>query len=408
MSNQKTPRITIIDSLRGLALAGILICHMVENYIGSIMSTEFIEAVNTTMIDRIIDGSITFFLRGKFIALFSFLFGLSFFIQMDNGAKKEGNYAGRFLWRLVILLIIGYVHSLFYRGDILTIYAMLGIFLIPLYKVENKWILGFATLLFLGLGRYIIFAITNGNSIWGGTFDVDPNAIWVQEYYTIIKNGSLFNIFEANSIAGHLDKLDYQFGVFGRGYYTFAFFMIGLYAGRTHFFKNFKEKKKLTKKVLIWSSVILVISFGVLVVIFASLGEAITFDNWIAIFGLTAYDIVNMAMTFIWISLFIMLYQKTKGERILEKLAPYGRMALTNYVFQSVIGTFLLYGWGLGLIGKLPNLHTFIMSIILIGIQIWWSKKWLQHFHYGPLEWIWRCLTFFKVFPMRKKNEIQS
>ncbi|MBM1107072.1 DUF418 domain-containing protein [Aurantibacter crassamenti] len=402
MSTLKTPRITIIDSLRGLALAGILICHMVENYFGSIQPTEFTTAVNSSAIDSIIDGAVSFFLRGKFIALFSFLFGLSFFIQMDNGAKKGGNYGIRFLWRLVILLGIGYVHSLFYRGDILTIYAFLGIFLIPFYKIQNKWILGLAALLFLGLGRYVIFAITGGDRIFGGPFIIDPGAAWVLEYYEVIKNGSLLDVFEANSISGHINKIEYQFGFFGRGYYTFAFFLIGLYTGRSEFFKNFNERKKLTKKVLIWASVILLISFGLVAFIFSMLGENVQFNTWLSMLGLTAFEISNMAMTFIWIALFVMLYRKIKGEKILENLAPYGRMALTNYVLQSIIGTFLLYGWGLGYLGKLTNLYTFLIALVLIGIQVWGSKIWLRYFYYGPLEWLWRCLTFFKVFPMKK------
>jgi uncharacterized protein len=144
MANSPSSRIEIIDALRGLALAGIFICHMTENYIGSMSPQSFNESVHVGIIDDIIDGLIVFFLRGKFIALFSFLFGLSFFIQMDNGVKKGVQFGGRFLWRLIILLAVGYIHSLFYRGDILTIYAVLGMFLIPFYSINNKWILGIA------------------------------------------------------------------------------------------------------------------------------------------------------------------------------------------------------------------------------------------------------------------------
>ena len=245
MSVTKSPRIEIIDALRGIALAGILICHMVENYIGSVPPASFNESVHVSVIDYIVDGFIFIFLRGKFIALFSFLFGLSFFIQMDNGAKKGVRYGGRFLWRLAVLLVIGYAHSLFYRGDILTVYVILGFFLVPFYRVANKWVLGLATLLFLGLGRYIIFLITGGDSIWGGTIDFDPNATWVTQYYEVLKNGSLLDVFSENTINGHRDKMDFQFGHFGRGYFTFAFFLVGLYVGRSGFFKRYQRKKGL-------------------------------------------------------------------------------------------------------------------------------------------------------------------
>ena len=137
-------------------------------------------------------------------------------------------------------------------------------------------------------------------------------------------------------------------------------------------------------------------------VIFASLGEQVVFDNWATMAGLTAFDIGNAAMTFLWIVVVVLLYGKVNSKNWLSKLAPYGRMALTNYVLQSIIGTGLLYGWGLGLIGELRVLYTFGLSLLLIVIQVWLSKIWLQHFTYGPLEWVWRSLTFFKVFPLKK------
>jgi len=299
--------------------------------------------------------------------------------------------------RYLILLAIGYAHSLFYRGDILTIYALLGILLIPFYKVGNKWVLGLATLLFLGLGRYIVFFFTGGNNIWGDTVEMSNTAPWLIEYYDILKNGSLSDVFSSNSIDGHKGKMDFQFGFFGRGYFTFAFFLIGLYMGRIEFFKNFRDQKKFTKKALIWSIIIFVVSFGIMAGAFASLGENAGMNNWTAMIGLSAMDLGNMAMTFIWIIVFVLLYRKTKPEKWLSKFAPYGRMALSNYVLQSIIGTFLLYGWGLGLIGELRQLYTFGIAIVLIIFQMWLSKLWLKHFNYGPLEWLWRRLTYIKL-----------
>lgn len=402
MTAKKPTRMTIIDALREIALAGIVICHMVENFIGAPAPESFNEAVRPGTIDAIVDGLIFFFLRGKFIALFSFLFGLSFFIQMDNGAKKGTYFGGRFLWRLALLLLIGYAHSLFYRGDILTIYAILGVFLIPFYRSKNKLALGFAALLFLGLGRYIIFFLTHGDSIWGGELSMDSNAPGVIEYYNILKNGSLFDVFNINAVDGHKDKMDFQFNFFGRGYYTFAFFLVGLYVGRSGFFKNFREEKKLTRRILIWSGIVFVLGLIITATSFASLGENATLENWTAMTGLTGMDLANTAMTFIWIAVFVILYRKVKWEKWLSNFAPYGRMALTNYVLQSLIGTAMLYGWGLGLIGELRHLYTFALAFILIAFQVWYSKLWLRHFAYGPLEWAWRSLTFFKIYPMRK------
>lgn len=402
MAATKSHRIEIIDALRGFALAGILICHMVEQYIGAGAPMSYYEAVSSGIADQVVDGFIGIFLRGKFIALFSFLFGLSFFIQMDNGSQKGMAYGGRFLWRLILLLIIGYAHSLFYRGDILTIYAMLGIFLIPFYKMNNKWVLGFAALLFLGLGRYIIFFFTQGEHLFLDVDPMDMEAPRVLEYYNTIKNGSLWEVFTTNGWEGHLDKMNFQYGIFGRGYFTFAFFLIGLYVGRSGFFKRFKEERKLTKKVLIGSLILFVVSMGITAGAFMSMGSEAKINNWISMIGLSGMDMVNLAMTIIYITLFAILYRKLKIEKWLAKLAPYGRMALTNYVLQSIFGTALLYGWGMGYLGELQNIYAFLIAFALIVMQVWVSKIWLQYFKYGPLEWLWRSLTFFKTFPMKK------
>jgi len=403
MSLTKAPRIEIIDALRGFALAGILICHMVEQYLGAAPPPSHSEDVSVLLSDQIIDGFIGIFMRGKFLALFSFLFGLSFFIQMDNGAKKGKAFGGRFLWRLLLLLAIGYIHSLFYRGDILTIYAMLGILLIPFYKANNKWVLGVAALLFLGLGRYSIFYLTKGEHLFLDVNPMDMESTHVADYYNILKNGSIGDVFVTNSWQGHLDKMNFQYGIFGRGYFTFAFFLVGLYVGRSGFFTRFRESKKITKKVLIYSLILFVVSLGITAGAFMSMAQEPQMNSWTAMIGLSGYDLNNVAMTFIYLALFVMLYRKMKGEKWLVKLAPYGRMALTNYVMQSILGTLLFYGWGFGFLGFI-NTFTFLIAIVLIILQVWVSNIWLQHYKYGPLEWVWRSLTFFKNFPIKKER----
>ncbi len=402
MGNTKK-RMDIVDALRGFSLAGIVMVHVVENYIGAPFPEGAMEATHLGIADNIVDGFIFLFLRGKFFALFSFLFGLSFFIQMANVNDKESSFAGRFLWRLIILLGIGYLHSLFYRGDILTIYAFLGIFLIPFYKINNKWVLGIAALLFIGLGRYLVFGFYNNDNLFTpGTFDL--NSPLIVDYFNTINNGTLWQVFETNAIDGHLMKMDFQLGIFSRGYLTFGFFLLGLYVGRLQLFRNFMDQKKLVKNVL-WGSVVLfVVSIGLIIAIFSQLGPEVKFDNWVAMFGLTALDLNNIGMTFIIMASFVILYRKQKTGKWLATFAPYGRMALTNYVFQSIVGTFIFFGWGLGYLGELRNIYTFLFSIVIILVQMGLSKWWLGKFYYGPLEWVWRSLTHFRLFPLRRNR----
>ncbi len=398
-------RIQIVDALRGFSLAGIVLVHMIENYIGGPPPQEAMAATNRGIIDGIVQGFTGLFIQGKFFALFSFLFGLSFFIQMDKASKKKVSFEGRFLWRLLLLLGIGCIHHLFYRGDILTIYAVLGILLIPFYRMGTKPIVILTILLFLGVGRYIIFALFADQSLFLGTA-MDLESPEIAAYFEILKHGSLSDVFISNTTQGHLMKLDFQLGVFGRGYLTFGFFLLGLLAGRFDFFKNYVTNKKTIRKGLIWSIVLFLVSGGLMAALFmiaSDFGKAqVAFDNWLTIFAMTAYDLSNIFMTFILIGAFTLLFIKIKGERVFMKFAPYGRMALTNYVGQSIIGTFILYGWGLGYIGELRNLYTFGIGILIILLQMIISKWWLQKFAYGPLEWLWRSLTYFKFFPFKK------
>jgi uncharacterized protein len=120
--------------------------------------------------------------------------------------------------------------------------------------------------------------------------------------------------------------------------------------------------------------------------------------------GLSFYDISNLFFTLLIMILFLYAFMRAKGHLFLMRFAPYGRMALTNYILQSIIGTALLYGWGLGFIGEIPHSIMVLIALAFIVLQISWSKWWLAHFTYGPLEWFWRSLTYFKRFPFRKKE----
>jgi len=402
-TNQPSKRIAVVDALRGFALAGIVIVHMVENYTASPMPEGAMVAAHQGIPDYLIDGFIFLFLRGKFFALFSFLFGLSFFIQMDKARENGLNFGGRFLWRLLILLVIGYMHSLFYRGDILTIYALLGILLIPFYKLNNTWVIGISTLLFLGLGRCLVFIFFKGENLFLNG-ELTPDNPIIQNYYNTLMNGSLFDVFKSNAWDGHLMKMDFQLGVFSRGYLTFGFFLLGLFVGRIQFFKNFRTRATEIKYVLYGSLVLFLVSIIIGFYFFAQLGPNVTFDNWYAMNGLTALDLNNLAMTMIILSLFLMAYKGGRLKRWLERFIPYGRMALTNYVVQSVIGTFIFYGWGLGYLGQIRNVYIFFFAVIFIALQMMFSAWWMRKFYYGPFEWLWRSLTYFRIFPMRRSK----
>lgn len=391
----------IIDSLRGFALAGIVIVHMVENYLGAPASEAAMAATHQGIADNVVDGFIMLFLRGKFFALFSFLFGLSFYIQMRNADNRGSAMKGRFFWRLVLLFCIGYIHHLFYRGDILTVYALMGMFLIPFHRIRNSAVLVVAGILFMGLARYIVFAFTQGAPLFFG-LSLTPENPMIAAYFDLLKEGSIWQVFASNAVEGQWMKMEFQFGIFSRAYLTFGFFLLGMVVGRQKFLQEFMGHKKLVRNATLASVGLFIISLLFAILLFANLGPDVKFDNWISMFALTAFDLNNLAMTLIILGLFILFYRRVKPRNILDSFAPYGRMALTNYVCQSVLGSFFFYGWGLGYLGELRNIYTFSLAILIVFVQMVLSKWWLNHYYYGPLEWAWRSLTYLKTYPMKQ------
>ena len=401
--NQQTakPRIQIIDALRGFSLAGIVLVHMVENYVGGPTTEAFNEATHVGVLDYIVEGFNQIVLRGKFFALFSFLFGLSFFIQMDSGHSKGQNYQWRFLWRIILLMAIGLVHHYFYRGDILTIYALVGIFLIPFYKVQTKVILALIGLLFLGVCRFIVFAITGDGMVFLDEVFM-PDSPATTAYYELLQSGSFTEVGWSNSTEGQLMKMEFQFGIFSRGYLTFGFFLLGLLVGRYGILHRYKEFTKHLSSLFWGSTIVFVVGAGIAMGGFSQMGPEFSFTSWWTMIGFTGIDIINIGLTGLILGLFVLLYNKKSWEKRLIHFAPYGRMALTNYVMQSVLGTFFFYGWGLGTIGTIPHRYTFLIGLGVILLQMAISTWWLKIFRYGPLEWAWRSATHFRWFPLKR------
>jgi uncharacterized protein len=366
---------------------------MVEQYYGAPPPPGLLDDIYASGLDKAAGAFMEILVRGKFFALFSFLFGVSFFIQMDNGAQKGVNFKARFLWRLALLFAIGYAHALFYRGDILTIYAVVGVALVLFFRVRNAVCLAIAAAIFLGLPRFLLFAISSGGVLFAGG-DPDPALQANLAYAAAVTEGSLADVFRANAWHGLVSKAEFQMNVFGRGYLTFAYFLIGLCAGRLGLFRDLERHVGLLKRMLWIALAAGLLLFVVAGFLFSSLPENSDFDNWQAMFALTAMDLWNLSFATIYLCGFLLWFHRPRGRRVLGKLAPYGRMALTNYVVQTLIGTTLLYNFGFGLIGQLSSADMFGIAVAVILAQVALSAAWLRLYRFGPLEWLWRSATW--------------
>ncbi|MEO0340219.1 MAG: hypothetical protein AAF242_13535, partial [Bacteroidota bacterium] len=246
----KPARIQSIDALRGFALAGVAIVHMVEQYVAGAPPEGLMDEING-LPDQIVQGLVFFLFSGKFYAIFSILFGLSFSIQMDSASRRNEDFSLRFLWRAVLLFGIGYVHQLFYRGDILTIYAMLAPFIIPFHRLDKKWVLFAAAFFFLSVPRFITFYAIGNGPLFGleeGWSNPAETA-----YLEAIRFGSISEVFQQNAVYGMKTKMNFQLLPMGRFFYTFGYFLLGLWLGKMDVFRKLKEYKSAIIKVLAWS-----------------------------------------------------------------------------------------------------------------------------------------------------------
>ena len=389
----------VVDALRGFALFGIVFVHVMEQFYAGAASEPHQNYTQHILSDGILDGFVNILMRGKFFMLFSFLFGLSFAIQME---RRGNGFWSRFLWRTAILFAIGWVHHLFYRGDILTIYAIVAVPLVLLHKLNNTWVLVLSAALLLGVPRLIIkMANPEAMNMTAVDEKSKPKEI---VYWQTVKTGSWLDIAKQNAGWGMEAKMDFQFGPLGRGYQTLALFFLGLYAGRIRFFENLEDKKTYLKRGL-WRSLggfVGCFALGALIFLVLKLPEKLG-GGWDMIIGLTLYDVSNVFHTALYIFAFLLLWvNKPWWKRQILKLAPFGRMALSNYFLQSVIGTFIFFAYGFNQLDQFGStIAAGIAMIVFIGQRLW-SRWWLERYYFGPLEWLWRSATFFKFQKFKK------
>jgi uncharacterized protein len=395
-------RIVAVDALRGFALLGIVIVHMVEQYLAAPPPGAWKDFGVFSTADRVAQGVDWLLFVGKFFPIFALLFGVSFVIQTQRAAARGLPYSARFVWRLIVLLGLGLCHHALYRGDILSIYALLGLPLVLFVRASDRVLLGTALLLALGVPRALTLA-------WGAATGASsavaiPGGPELDAYFAALQSGDLRELAWRNLREGFAFKMDIQLGVFGRGYQTFALFLAGLYLARHGWHETLADRRPQLRRIVRCGLGMSVAAALLLAGVGALLGapsspEAITRVQAFAF--LTLLDLFNLGLAGALAAGFLLLHLRQRPGRWLGRLAPVGQTALTVYVCQSVIGTWLLYGHGLGLVGRIGAATAMGLAIVLFAVQMVIAPVWLQYFRYGPLEWLWRSITNLQAAPVR-------
>ena len=352
-------RILTLDVLRGFALLGVLVVNVLQAY-----------AVIESPADELVATYIRTFGEGTFYPMFSFLFGLGFALQLAKGEAA----LPRVRRRLAILLLIGTLHAVFiWSGDILSEYALLGFILVALHRATDRDLLLTAALLY----TFTVIAIVLSAKSF--VPDALPNAPDAETYLAITKDR--LSTIVRRTVRG--------LQLYGPG--ILALFVVGFWTGRQGVQRILDDKPFLRR------------------VLFVSLVLALPFTLWrlgllplwedAPLLYAAEYIVAGPLLAFAYLaglSLLMALATPLLGFRAI------GQMALSNYLAQSVICTFVFYPYGLNKLNDWGAAQAFAFSLALFLIQAVASFVWLRYFRFGPLEWLWRSLTYSKVQPLRR------
>ncbi len=383
----KGSRIAMIDALRGFALAGIVLLHQIEHFnffAKAIYSPSWLK-----VIDSVVSDSVYFLFSGKAFALFSLMFGFSFYLQFQRKQSSEQDYGYRFLWRMLLLFAFGMLHTIFYGGDILFLYALLSFPLFFARHWKNVTILIYAILLLLSpLGLYNIF---------NAAFELQWSTIQLSYPPSMDaeRAGSSFlALMIVNFKYGLLEHIVWGWGN-GRIFIIPGLFLLGLYIGKQGWLTNNNKD--------FWRTALVI---GVCC--YVPIDIALTYlDDWQVTDKLrdSVWVVLKsygkLSFMLILLSSFILAWASKIGSSLLGVLAPFGRMGLTNYILSSVIGTTLYHGWGLGLYQYCGASLTLLIALSTLYLQVIFSRFWLSKYQQGPLEKLWRKLTWITLFDNR-------
>ena len=404
-TSSNSDRIQVIDSLRGFALIGIVIAHTAGQYVAGPTPPGYNILFGPA--DTFAGDVGTYLTFGKFFTIFSFLFGLSFAIQMDNAARSGRPFAGRTLWRLVILFAIGFTHSLFYSGDILRIYAFLGLFLILMRRLGNRTILIIGLLLVFNVPLLVgrVSSLTDPAptpaQIEAGKKQGADFMKMATEQYRIKSTGTVGEVIAMNAREGLTGTLWFQLFT-GRLFITLGLFLLGLYAGRKRLFVDSPENRHFFRRLLVWSGGLALVS-TVVAMVYGGFSFGGGPSGWQSVVGTTAFDVHQATLSTFYVAGITLLFWQTNA-RFLQSLVAVGRMGLTTYLTQTVFGVSVFLGYGMGQVGKLGMAASIGVGLLFFALQIPFANWWLSRFHYGPVEWLWRSMTYGKAQPWRKKD----
>jgi len=402
-------RITALDILRGFAVIGIFVVNI------QVMSCHFshrgvCNAQWTSALDNTISMLIKLFFVHKFLAIFSFLFGVGIAMQLYKQIRKNNPDPWFFIRRMAGLYLLGMLHILlFWSGDVLHIYALLGLLLIWLMRKSNVLLIGAGIAFFVFPFYHQVFGFLN--NLLQFSFIPNITDYTHQELMAINLKGTYLDTVK-------LRISEYIYNI--RGVYTglvpraFLMFTFGAWLVKKQVLSNMDQfvvdvRSKMITAFLLSFTYLLLVYFVILPNMYLLNGPSLAVvKKIVARVNHLLYSFSNIVIALFYIWLLVYSLRWPISQKVLGPLRYIGHMALTNYVMHSVIALFLFSSVGLGTYGNMRPSTGIIIVVVTSIFQILFSKIWLDHYKFGPLEWVWRCFTYKKYLMIRKNAGEQS
>ena len=392
-------RIVEIDMVRGFALFGVLLVNMYNFGAESI-------AWNS-MGDQLAFAFMRVFLQSKSWILFAMLFGFGFALQLQRGDARNVRILFVYLRRLAVLFAFGTAHALLFDGDILMLYAELGLGLLLVHRLPTH------VLLVLAVGLMLIFPATR--------LALDPEPEEVESVAEaraelerarqtdVYATGSLAEVVADNASAIPADPLE-DIDSPESGLAVFAMFLLGFSVGRSGVLRDIPVHVIRIARVRNWGLGLGLAAMAAERVLAATAGYAVFRPQQAGPGAQLAGDLVfafgTPALALGYAATLVLAAQTPRGRAMLAPLAAVGRLALTVYLTQTLIFSTLFYGYGFGQVFRLGPVAVTAWAVVIFSAQVvacqWWSRR----FRFGPVEWMWRSLTYLEWQPLRLRNEL--
>jgi uncharacterized protein len=398
----ETERITALDCLRGFAVLGILLMNIQSFAMPGAAYFNPLALGTPAKADWVVWSVCHVFADHKFISLFSMLFGAGILLFTGNAERRGERVAGRHYRRMFFLLLFGVAHAyLLWSGDILVPYAICGMAIYPLRKCSPRTLLIAGVLLFCVATSLALFFNWSLPYWPPGKVDAIKGEFWHPSPEKIATEIQTYRggwLAQMPDRAGTSFFLETQYMLMNTFWYCGGLMLIGMALFKWGVITGERSKAFYARLLLAGAPIgLALILYGVYRDAQANWGfhhsffAAPEFNSW-----------GSVAMALAYMGAIMLACQAQRPAWLLARLGAAGRMAFTNYIGQTLLCTTLFYGHGFGLFGSVPRAGQLAIALAVWTLQLWYSPLWLRHFRFGPLEWLWRSLTYGQRQPIRR------